>query len=660
MTTMVTRPSAVILVVDDNHPTRYSTARVLRNEGFTVHEAATGQDALRLAVDPLDLVVLDVNLPDIDGFEVCRRLRASPPTARTPVIHLSATFVNDVDKVQGLDAGADGYITHPVEPPVLIATVNAFLRARRAEDALRESEAKFKAVFEQALNGIALLSHDMIFLEVNPAMCATFGRDRANVVGKHISAFNAGGSEHRVEEITAALAATGAWRGTLPVLHADGRHVELDWSVSIHSGPGIRLAITTDVTDRREIEAERERLLASETAARAEAERANQVKDDFLAALSHELRTPLNAIVGWSQLLKQRVAGGDPDVVSGINAIDRNARVQAQLIADLLDVSRVASGKLQIERQWFDPAEEIAAAIDNVQPAARARDIAVDVTLEGHREPLLWDPARFQQVVWNLLDNAVKFSPEGGRVAVRLLQTEADLELTVADQGPGISRDFLPHVFEPFRQEHAGTKRGHGGLGLGLAIVRHLVEAHDGRITATSPGDQRGTTFVVRLPRQERHRGVPPAAPAPVTPLPSLDGVRVLVVEDDFDARILIRRMLEEAGAQVTDTSDVDAAIAVHRRGAAGRRRQRHRAPPPGRLRPDPAHPRALSRRRAAGHRPHRLRSRGGSPQGPRRRLPVASVEAGRPSAARDRRRRPGAGHAPPHRPDLTDGPRDD
>ena len=561
MTTMVTRPSAVILVVDDNHPTRYSTARVLRNEGFTVHEAATGQDALRLAVDPLDLVVLDVNLPDIDGFEVCRRLRASPPTARTPVIHLSATFVNDVDKVQGLDAGADGYITHPVEPPVLIATVNAFLRARRAEDALRESEAKFKAVFEQALNGIALLSHDMIFLEVNPAMCATFGRDRTNVVGKHISAFNAGGSERRVEEITAALAATGAWRGTLPVLHADGRHVELDWSVSIHSGPGIRLAITTDVTERREIEAERERLLASETAARAEAERANQVKDDFLAALSHELRTPLNAIVGWSQLLKQRVAGGDPDVVSGVNAIERNARVQAQLIADLLDVSRVASGKLQIERQWFDPAEEIAAAIENVQPAARARDIAVDVTLEGHREPLLWDPARFQQVVWNLLDNAVKFSPEGGRVAVRLLQTEADLELTVADQGPGISRDFLPHVFEPFRQEHAGTKRGHGGLGLGLAIVRHLVEAHDGRITATSPGDQHGSTFVVRLPRQERHRGAPPAAPVPVTPLPSLDGVRVLVVEDDFDARILIRRMLEEAGAQVTDASDVDAAI---------------------------------------------------------------------------------------------------
>jgi CheY-like chemotaxis protein len=248
-------------------------------------------------------------------------------------------------------------------------------------------------------------------------------------------------------------------------------------------------------------------------------------------------------------------------VVSGVNAIERNARVQAQLIADLLDVSRVASGKLQIERQWFDPAEEIAAAVENVQPAARARDIAVDVTLEGHREPLLWDPARFQQVVWNLLDNAVKFSPDGGRVVIRLLQDETDLQLSVSDHGRGISEDFLPHVFEPFRQEHAGTKRGHGGLGLGLAIVRHLVEAHDGRITAESAGDQHGSTFTVRLPRQERQRGPAPAAPAPALPMPTLDGVRVLVVEDDFDARVLIRRMLEGAGAHVTEAADVDAAI---------------------------------------------------------------------------------------------------
>jgi PAS domain S-box-containing protein len=387
---------ATILVVDDNPATLYSTARVLRGEGFTVLQAGTGQEGLRIAAQSsLDLVVLDVNLPDIDGFEVCRQLRAMPTTGRTPVIHLSATFVNDVDKVQGLDAGADGYITHPVEPPVLVATVNAFLRARRAEDALRESEAKFKAVFEQALNGISLLSHDNIFLDLNPAACVTFGRERDHIVGKHISAFTAHGADALVAGMTAALDAVGAWRGVLPVLHADGRHVELECHVSIHSGPGIRLAVTTDVTERKEIEAERERLLANERVARADAERANRVKDDFLAALSHELRTPLNAIVGWSQLLKPRLAGADRDIVAGIDAIERNARIQAQLIADLLDVSRVASGKLQIDRQWFDPVDAIQSAIDTVAAAARARDIAVEVVVDGPREPLFWDPARF-------------------------------------------------------------------------------------------------------------------------------------------------------------------------------------------------------------------------------------------------------------------------
>jgi PAS domain S-box-containing protein len=554
--------AATILVVDDNGATRYSTSRVLRREGFTVHEAATGQDALETATTtPLDLIVLDVNLPDIDGFEVCRRLRATPRTARTPVIHLSATFVNDVDKVQGLDAGADGYITHPVEPPVLVATVNAFLRARRAEDAMRESEAKFKAVFEHALNGISLLSHDMIFLEVNPAACATFGRERHQIVGKHISAFSSAGHEHRIAEMAAALDATGAWRGTMPVLHVDGRQVELEWSVSIHSGPGIRLAITADVTERKEIEAERERLLASERAARSEAEHANQVKDDFLAALSHELRTPLNAIVGWSQLLKPRVEGGNSDVVAGIHAIERNARIQAQLIADLLDVSRVTSGKLQIDRQWFDPADGIRAAIDTVSAVAKARDIAIEVETSGSREQLLWDPARFQQVVWNLLDNAVKFSHQGGRVVISLAQADGYLELAVSDQGKGISPDFLPYVFEPFRQEHAGSKRGHGGLGLGLAIVRQLVEAHDGSISVRSPGDGEGTTFTVRLPRQGRQHAAagPPQAPPP--DLPRLDGVRVLVVEDDDDARILIRRILEDAGATVVDAADVGSAL---------------------------------------------------------------------------------------------------
>src|SRR3954469_12470050 len=190
-------PPPTILVVDDNPATLYSTCRILRAAGFRIVEAVTGQEAVNRS-SGVHLVVLDVNLPDFDGFEVCRRLRANPHTARVPVVHLSATFVKDVDKVHGLEAGADGYLTHPVEPPVLVATVNAFLRARQAEDAMRQSEAKFKAVFDQALHGIALVSSDLIYLEVNPAMCRILGRPREEIVGKHGSAFMPAGTEEEV------------------------------------------------------------------------------------------------------------------------------------------------------------------------------------------------------------------------------------------------------------------------------------------------------------------------------------------------------------------------------------------------------------------------------------------------------------------------------
>jgi len=551
--------ASVILVVDDNPPTRYSTSRVLRAAGFNVVEAATGREAIIKSAEGPDLIILDVNLPDLDGFDVCRRLRATPQTARTPVIHLSATFVKDDDKVQGFEAGADGYLTHPVEPPVLVATVNAFLRTRRAEDAMRASEAKFRAVFQNALNGIALLDDGMVYLDVNPAACANLGRDHDDIVAQHLSAFMRQGSEDILADIDRNLEDSGLWRGTFPLTHASGKDVHLEWSIAIHSEPATRLAVTTDISERKTIEAERERLLASERAARAEAERANRLKDEFLAAISHELRTPLNAVLGWTHLLAARTHG-EPEVAKGLEAIERNVRVQVQLISELLDVSRITSGKLQLDLQQFDPWIVIEASLSAFTTAIQAKKLVLAVETDPQVGQLLWDQARFQQVVSNLVDNAIKFSEPGGSIQIRMSGTPEAVELTIRDEGRGIVPEFIPFVFERFRQEDASLRRRRGGLGLGLAIVKELVEAHQGSISVFSDGENQGTTFLVNLPRLPEEGT---AKQSGVVTSSDLDGVRILVVEDDEDARHLVSRVLQDCGAEVREAESVGAARIV-------------------------------------------------------------------------------------------------
>ena len=549
---------ATILVVDDTAASRYATSRVLRSAGFVVLEAASGQEALALAAQRPDLIVLDVNLPDIDGFEVCRRLRARPETTRTPVIHLSATFTNAADQVRGLQGGADGYITSPVEAPVLIATVNAFLRTRRAEEAMRASEAKFKAVFEQALDGIMLFDEHMNVLDANPAACRSFDNDCELLAGHPLTDFVPAASVRTLVEMDRELALTGAWRGVFSIMRRDGRLVPLEWSVSVHSAPNTRLALCTDITERTAIEAHRERLLDSEQAARADAERASRLKDDFLAALSHELRTPLNAIVGWAELLKRRIDANDPEQTRGVDAIARNARVQTQLIADLLDISRITSGKLSLDVRWFDPRETIEASVSALAGSAKTQGVAVQTEVESIGE-IRWDQARFQQVIWNLLDNAVKFSRRGGTVVVRLARVADGVELSVVDEGRGITPEFLPHIFERFRQEDAGTTRWYGGLGLGLSIVKELVEAHGSAVTAVSEGPDRGTTFAVRIPPSDVR---PASSPSDVeSGQPTLEGIRVLIVEDDEDARGLLNRVFTSAEARVCEVEDVRGAL---------------------------------------------------------------------------------------------------
>ncbi len=316
-----------------------------------------------------------------------------------------------------------------------------------------------------------------------------------------------------------------------------------------------------DITESKKTLLEREQLLEGERAARNEAERANRMKDEFLATLSHELRTPLNAIVGWSQILRHG-ASSEEDLAEGLDTIERNARAQAQIIEDLLDMSRIISGKLRLDVQRVSIADVVKAAADTVRPAADAKGIRITTLLDPFAAPIMGDPNRLQQVFWNLLSNAVKFTPRGGRVHVALERVNSHLEVSVTDTGAGIKPDFLPHVFDRFRQADASITRKHGGLGLGLAIVKNLVELHGGTIRANSPGEGQGATFAISFPltvvqpqpdapEQRRH---PTAGPPPevCNDENNLAGVHILVVDDELDARNVVKRLLEDCKARVT------------------------------------------------------------------------------------------------------------
>jgi PAS domain S-box-containing protein len=315
---------------------------------------------------------------------------------------------------------------------------------------------------------------------------------------------------------------------------------------------------------------ERKRAEEEVRASYEEARAANRAKDEFLATLSHELRTPLSAIVGWTHML--RTGGLDSATTArAIETIDRNARVQTQLISDILDVSRIVSGKLHLDVRPLELASTIAAALDTVRPSADAKGVTLESSLEPTAVPVSADPDRLQQVIWNLLANAIKFTPRGGRVELRLRRANSHAEIVVQDTGPGIPHAFLPHVFERFRQADGSSTRAHGGLGLGLAIVRHLVEAHGGTVRADNAALGTGSVFTVRLPVMGHE---PPAAAAPTAVTPAdalarsmdLEGLRILVVDDDADTRDMVAAILKSQGAEVEGAgSAADALAAIPR-----------------------------------------------------------------------------------------------
>ncbi len=447
-----------ILMVDDQPAKLLSYEAILADLGENLLKATSGKEALeQLLRHQVAVVLIDVCMPDLDGFELASMIRGHPRFSKTAIILVSGVMVDDRDRLKGYDSGAVDYVSVPIVPGILRAKVAIFAELFRKTEEL------------------ALLNVEL---------------------------------ERRVEERTAEI----------------------------------------------------EGLLKTADEARQEAEKANQLKDEFLAILSHELRTPLNAITGWAHML----SAGDLDAATRKKAVDsigRNALLQAALIADLLDISRIVSGKMRLDLRRVELCSVVQNALDSARPAAEAKGIQLEADVASGIGTISADPARLQQVISNLLSNAVKFAPREGHVRVRAEKAGSSVELAVLDDGPGIRPEILPFIFERFRQGDSSTTRSHKGLGLGLAIARHLVEMHGGTIEARNRDDSSGAIFRTMLPASGvvvPALGEPAGDPVFASPgkfngdaAPSLKNVRILLVDDEADAREVVATVLEGWGAEV-------------------------------------------------------------------------------------------------------------
>jgi PAS domain S-box-containing protein len=447
-------------------------------------------------------------------------------------------------------------------------------REVRAEPIARPVELHadlYREIFAHSKEAIAIIDRDGFYLQQNGAHFTLLGYADDDLKGKTPVIYL---GEETFQKIFKHLVETGDYSGETICRTKSGEERNIDLSVfTMRSGLGEPLcyvSIKRDITARKRAEERVAQLLVRERTARADAEKANRLKDEFLATLSHELRTPLNAVIGWSRILKAGRLDNESSV-HAIEVIERNAWAQKQIIEDILDVSRVITGKLQLHLGPVDLISVVNAALDAVRPALEAKDIRVETDYQDGLKVVAGDADRLQQVVWNLLSNASKFTPAGGVVGVRVSQDESYAEIEVSDTGPGIAAEFLPHVFERFRQADGSTTRTHGGLGLGLAIVRHLVELHGGMIAAENVTSASGAVFTVKLPLPSNELNVE-TVPAP-TPSPikanvtevDLKNLRILVVEDELDALDLITIDLAAHGAQVRGAASAAEALTLLR-----------------------------------------------------------------------------------------------
>ena len=598
---------ARILVADDNADMREYLSRIL-GDRYAVEAVGDGTTALdRIRTAPPDLVLTDVMMPKLDGFGVLAAVRGDERLRSLPVVLLSARAGEEA-RIEGLEAGADDYVVKPFSARELLACVASQLKLAgvRAEN----------ASLMQTLNDVG----SIVVSELDRTNVVQAVTDAATgLTGAEFGAFfynvlNDAGGSYTLYTISGVPRETFAnfpmprntevfnptFTGTGVVRSADitqdpryGRNAPYHGMPEGHLP--VRSYLAVPVKGRSghvsgglffghsevgRFSEQHERLavgIASWGAVALEnaslytgVQEASRLKDDFLASLSHELRTPLNAILGYARMLRTGVMAPDRRA-KAIETIERNATSLTQMVEDVLDISRIVSGKIRLTVQAVDLPQIVRDAIDVILPAADAKGVKLETMLDPQAAPISGDPERLQQVLWNLLSNAVKFTNRGGKVQVRLERVEAHVEVTVSDTGVGIPPEFLPHVFERFRQGHSGTARERGGLGLGLSIARQLVEMHGGTIDAASDGVGHGTTLRVRLPIMivdemsgDLARGYTPASPSAPAGIDAgeLRGVRVLAVDDEGDALTLLAEALESAGATVTTATSALEALA--------------------------------------------------------------------------------------------------
>ncbi|HEY7541304.1 MAG TPA: ATP-binding protein [Methylomirabilota bacterium] len=626
-----------IVLADDNADMREYVTRLLRPR-WEVEAVSDGRAALAaVRARPADLVLSDVMMPGLSGFELLRALRDDPASRDTSVILLSAR-AGEESRVEGLRAGADDYVIKPFSARELVARVETHLKMKElreradadrrtllAREQIARREAEEKSEILETINRIGqrlTAQTDLTSLvqsftdEATRLAGARFGAFFYNLVddqGESYTLYTISGvpraefDKFPLPRNTALFAPTfrgeriirlddvkqdprygqnaphhGMPRGHLPVTSYFAVPVVSRTGAVIgglflgHEKPGMfaeRLEpIMAGIAAQLAIAIDNARLLDEEQRARAAAEAASRAKDEFLAVLSHELRTPLNAVYGWAHILRSGELRGEA-VTRALDVIMRNANAQVQLIDDMLDVSRIVTGKMRLDVRAVDLKTVVEAAIDAVRPAADAKELRLQVVLDPQAFGITGDPDRLQQVVWNLLMNAVKFTGRGGRIQVHLRRQNSHVEISVSDTGQGIAADVLPHVFERFQQGDSTSTRRHTGLGLGLALVRHLVELHGGTVNATSPGEGHGATFTITLPIAIAHTDEPPqprpgpgrvpaASPAPG---PVLRGLRILVVDDDRDGLDMVATMLINGGAEVRTCPSAAAGLAAMR-----------------------------------------------------------------------------------------------